>query len=120
MASWRYYSGYAEQHFSNKNLNNELFLKFVKACSSEEFKDLVPKSFLTDMIKSSKYFYINRRFYHHKKNRFFEFKLIKIIIKSIIYLYVYKWQLVKIFRIMWAKRRFKDHFIIRDDLLLKK
>jgi glycosyltransferase involved in cell wall biosynthesis len=120
LASWRYYTGYAEQHFSNKNLNNELFLEFSKVCLSKEYNDLVPKIFLKDMIKSSKYLYINRRFYHHKKNRFFELKISKIIIKFFIYLYVFNWQLIKIFRIMWAKRRFKDHFIIKDDLLLRK
>ena len=60
LASWRYYSGYAEQHFSNKNLNNELFLKFDKLCSSEEYKDLVPKSFLTDEEKRLENEYLAR------------------------------------------------------------
>jgi len=120
LASWRYYSGYAEQHFSNKNLNNELFLKFNKVCSSEEFNDLVPKSFLTDMITSFKYFYLNRRFFHNNKNRLLELRLIKIIFKCLMYLFVYKWQLIKLFRIMWSKRRFKEQFIIKDDLLLRK
>ena len=120
MASWRYYSGYAEQHFSNKNLNNELFLKFDKLCSSEEYKDLVPKSFLTDMITSSKYFYLNRRFFHNNKNRLLEFKLIKIIFKSLTYVYAYKWQSLKLLRIIWGKRRYKEQFIIKDDLLLRK
>ena len=120
LASWRYYSGYAEQHFSNKNLNNELFLKFDKVCSSEEFSDLVPKSFLTDMIPSFKYFYLNRRFFHNNKNRLLELRLIKIIFKCLMYLFVYKRQLIKLFRIMWGKRRFKEQFIIKDDLLLRK
>lgn len=120
LASWRYYSGYAEQNFSNKNLNNELFLKFAKVCSSEEFNDLVPKSYLTDMITSFKYFYLNRRFFHNNKNRLLELRLIKIIFKSLMYLFVYKRQLIKLFRIMWGKRRFKEQFIIKDDLLLKK
>ena len=120
LASWRYYSGYAEQHFSNQNLNNELFLKFAKLCSSEEFNDLVPKSLLEEMIIIRKYFYINRRIFHDKKNRFLEFKLIKIIIKSLTYLYVYKWQLIKLFRIIWGKRRYKEQFIIKDDSLVRK
>lgn len=120
LASWRYYSGYAEQHFSNKNLNNELFLKFDKLCSSEEYKDLVPKSFLTDMITSSKYFYLNRRFFHNNKNRLLEFKLIKIIFKSLTYLYAYKWQSLKLLRMMWGKRRYKEQLVIKDDLLLRK
>lgn len=119
LASWRYYSGYAEQHFANKKLNNELFKEFSKLCQSKDYNDLVPKIFLTDMIKSSKCLYINRSFYHHKKNKFFELKLIKFVIKFSIYLYVFKWQIIKIFRIMWAKRRFKEHFIIKDNLLIK-
>lgn len=120
LASWRYYSGYAEQHFSNKNLNNELFLKFNEICSSEEFNDLVPKSFLIDMTTSFEYFYLNRRFFHDKKNRLLEFKLIKIIFKSLTYLYVYKWQSLKLLRIMWGKRRYKEQFIIKDHLLIRK
>ena len=51
---------------------------------------------------------------------FLEFKLIQIIFKSLTYLYVYKWQSLKLFRIMWSKRRFKEQFIIKDDLLLRK
>jgi glycosyltransferase involved in cell wall biosynthesis len=120
LASWRYYSGYAEQHFSNTNLNNELFLKFNKVCSSEEFNDLVPKSFLTNMVTSFKYFYLNRKFFHNNKNRLLELRLIKIIFKSLTYLYVYKFQSLKLLRIMWSKRRYKEQFIIKDDLLLRK
>ena len=120
LASWRYYSGYAEQHFSNQNFENELFLKFNKLCSSEEFNDLVPKSLLDEMTISKKYFYLNRRFFHDNKNRFLEFKLIKIIFKSLTYLYVYKWQLIKLFRIIWGKRRYKEQFIIKDDSLIRK
>jgi hypothetical protein len=120
LASWRYYSGYAEQHFSNKNIDNELFLKFDKLCSSIKFNDLVPKSLLKDMITSKKYFYLNRRFFHDKKYMFLQFKLVEIIFKSLTYLYVYNWQLVKLLRIMWGKRRYEEHFIIKDDLLLRK
>jgi hypothetical protein len=117
LASWRYYSGYADQHFSNKKSNDELFLKFYKLCSSEEFNDLVPKNLLKEMKTSQKYFYLNRRFFHDNKNRFLELSFIKIIFKCLIYLFVYKWQLIKLFRIMWGKRRFREQFIIKDDLL---
>ena len=72
------------------------------------------------MTTSFKYFYLNRRFFHNNKNMFLEFKLIKIIFKSLTYLYVYKWQLLKLLRIMWGKRRYKEQFIIKDDLLLRK
>ena len=72
------------------------------------------------MITSKKYFYLNRRFFHDKKNMFLEFKLIKITFKSLTYLYVYKWQALKLLRIMWGKRRYKEQFIIKDDLLLRK
>jgi glycosyltransferase involved in cell wall biosynthesis len=120
LASWRYYSGYAEQHFSNQNLNSELFLKFETLCSSEKFNDLVPKSILDEMIIAKKYFYLNRRFFHDKKNSFLEFKLIKIIFKSLAYLYIYKLQLIKLFRIIWGKRRYKEQFIIKDDSLVRK
>ena len=120
LASWRYYSGYAEQHFLNKNFDNDLFLKFDKLCSSIKFNDLVPKNLLKEMKTTQKYFYLNRRFFHDNKNRFLELSLIKIIFKCLIYLFVYKWQLIKLFRIMWSKRRFKEQFIIKDDLLLRK
>ena len=72
------------------------------------------------MITSFKYFYLNRRFFHNNKNRLLELRLIKIIFKSLLYLFVYKRQLIKLFRIMWSKRRFKEQFIIKDDLLLRK
>ena len=101
----------------NKKSNDELFLKFYKLCSSEEFNDLVPKNLLKEMKTSQKYFYLNRRFFHDNKNRFLELSFIKIIFKCLIYLFVYKWQLIKLFRIMWGKRRFKEQFIIKDDLL---
>ena len=72
------------------------------------------------MITSFKYFYLNRRFFNNNKNRLLEFRFIKIIFKCLMYLFVYKWQLIKLFRIMWGKRRFKEQFIIKDDLLLRK
>jgi glycosyltransferase involved in cell wall biosynthesis len=120
MASWRYYSGYAEQHFSNRDINEGLFLKFYKLCSSKEYNKIVPKALLNDMIKLKQYFYLNRKFYHHKKNIFLEFTPIKIVFKFFIYLYVYKWKVGRIFRILWGKRRFKEQFIIKDNALLRK
>ena len=40
----------------NKNLNNELFLKFDRVLSSEEFNDLVPNLYLAKIVKNLKDF----------------------------------------------------------------
>ena len=119
LACWRYYSGYAEQIFLNESNNHELLLKFINICNSNQFNESFPKKFLSDMMKNEKIFYINRKFYFNKQNRFLNFILIKMILKFFIYIYVYKWELIKIFRILWSKRRFKEHYDIKDDLLLR-
>ena len=44
--------GFSVHDSINKNLNNELFLKFDKVYSSEEFNDLVPNLYLAKIIKN--------------------------------------------------------------------
>ena len=48
--------GFSVHDSINKNLNNELFLKFDKIFTSEELNDLVPNLYLAKIIKKSRGF----------------------------------------------------------------
>ena len=48
--------GFSVHDSINKNLNNELFLKFDRVLSSEEFNDLVPNLYLAKIVKNLKDF----------------------------------------------------------------
>jgi len=114
LASWRYYGGYAERNFANKENDFELFIKFRNLCNEPKYKDLIPKSFLDDLIKWKKILYINRSLNINTNNFLF-----KTFLKFFINLYGFRFNIYKTFVTLWSKRRYKKHYIIKDEALKK-
>lgn len=111
LASWRYYSGYAETNFADKSSNNKLFCKYIELCRSKKFKHLISESFILKSINSSKIYYLNRKLY---KSKFFKLFIVKIIVSFFSYIYFFKFNILTTFLLLWSKRRNKEHYIIKD------
>ena len=54
LASWRYYSGYAETGFADKSNDLKLFNNFKEFCGSLKFKHLIPDSFIQQLNNQKK------------------------------------------------------------------
>ena len=117
LASWRYYSGYAETNFSDKSSDQELFNKFTKLCRSSKFKNLIPETFILQLINQKKIFYLNRKLFKNRENNFLNIFIIKLILAFFIYIYFFKFNILKTFSVLWSKRRNKAHYIIDDSRL---
>lgn len=119
LASWRYYSGYAEQNFSDRKRDASLFDDFKDLCRSGKYKDLIPEKLLTQMECSKRVMYLNRRFFSDQSRRSLMRKIIEPIVKLSFYIYGYRFNFPMIFRILWSKRRYKSHYTILDTRLIR-
>ena len=117
LASWRYYSGYAETGFSDKSNDLKLFNNFKEFCGSLKFKHLIPDSFIRQLNNQKKIFYLNRKLYKNRESNFLNLFIIKLILSFFIHIYFFKFNLLKTFIILWSKRRNKNHYDIKDKKL---
>ena len=114
LASWRYYSGYAEQNFADESNDLKLFNKFKDLCFSEKYRKLIPSFFFSQLLNQKKIYYLNRKFYQNNNNIFMNIFIVKFIVKFFISIYFFRFNLLKTFTILWSKRRFSKHSIIKD------
>ena len=118
MASWRYYSGYAERNFADKSNDLKLFNNFKESCASLKFKHLIPDSLIQELNIQKKIFYLNRKLYKNRESNFLNLFIIKLILSFFIHIYYFKFNFLKTFIVLWSKRRNKNHYDIKDKKLI--